>query len=158
MPSLAAVFRNSCHTFSKNHCLSTLHVLFACGCGWVSLPVCVNNDSTVFKHFDPLYALLCWKQFCPYLATNCRWISAPFIPSDTIDALLHVVCPWCKPLVEQSSLHHAHRAQTGYNWTTLAAYHRLTLSYSMARSQQCCQSYSENIQTLPFHFESPSYI
>jgi hypothetical protein len=28
------------------------------------------------------YTLHCGKQFCPYLAANCRWISAPFIPSN----------------------------------------------------------------------------
>jgi hypothetical protein len=42
--------------------------------------------------------------------------------------------------VEPSSLRHAHSAQMDCNWATLAAYHRLTLSYSMTRPQQCPQS------------------
>jgi hypothetical protein len=48
-------FRNSYPTVSKDHCLSTLHVLFVCGCGWASLPVFINNTgSAAFKHFGPL--------------------------------------------------------------------------------------------------------
>jgi hypothetical protein len=46
---------------------------------------------------------------------------------------LHIVCPWCKPLVEQSSLRHTHSAQTD-KWTALAACHILTFNYSMTRS------------------------
>jgi hypothetical protein len=62
-----------------------------------------------------------------------------------LHALLHVACPWWKPIAKQSSFHHAHLAQMDYNWTTLATYHHLTLSYSITRPQQCCQAYNENI-------------
>jgi hypothetical protein len=43
---------------------------------------------------------------------------------------------WCRLLVEC----HTHSAQMGFNWTTLAVSHYLTLSYSMTRYHQCCQS------------------
>jgi hypothetical protein len=46
-----------------------------------------------------LYTLHCGKQFCPYLAANCRWISAPFIPSDTKKCT--TAC--CFSLVQNSS-------------------------------------------------------
>jgi hypothetical protein len=125
--------RNSYPTVFKNLCLSTLHVLFVCGCGWASLPVCINNaGSAAFKHFGPLvHTSLRPTVFCPYLTANCRWVCAPFIISDTKNALLHVACPWCKSLTEQSTLRHAHSAQKDYNWTTLAACHCTTLSYGM---------------------------
>jgi hypothetical protein len=46
-----------------------------------------------------LYTLQCGKQFCPYLAANCRWISAAFIPSDTNKCT--TAC--CLSLVQTSS-------------------------------------------------------
>jgi hypothetical protein len=95
-------------------------------------------------------ALRCGQRFCPYLAANCWWTSAPFIPSDTRRRTIACCFPWCKPPVEQSSSRHAHSAQADYNWTTLAARHHLTLSYSMTRSQQCFQSDNENIPIFPF--------
>jgi hypothetical protein len=42
-----------------------------------------------------------------------------------------------------------------YNWTTLAACHCLTLSYSMTRPQQCCQSYKEIVPILSLLFNFP---
>jgi hypothetical protein len=54
----------------------------------------------LLKIFIHSFTLHCGKQFCPYLANNCRWISATFIPSDTKSAQLHVACPWCKTVVE----------------------------------------------------------
>jgi hypothetical protein len=92
------------------------------------------------------YTLHCGKQFCLYLAANC-WC---FIPSDTKKCT--TAC--CLSLVQTSSgtviLHHANMAQTDCNWTTLTWCHCLTLSFSMTRPQQCCQSYNENIPILPY--------
>jgi hypothetical protein len=45
------------------------------------------------------YTLHCGKQFCPSLAHNCLWISAPFIPSDTRRCT--VAC--CLSLVQTTS-------------------------------------------------------
>jgi hypothetical protein len=81
--------------------------------------------------------------------------SAPFILSDTRNALLNVACPWCKPLVVQLSLCRAHSAQMDYNWTALAEYHCLTLSLSMTRPEQCWQLSNESIPMLHLLFESP---
>jgi hypothetical protein len=64
-------FRNSYSTVSKNHCVSTLHVLFVCGCGWASLPVCINNtDSADFKHFDPLVHTPLWQTVLSMLGSQ----------------------------------------------------------------------------------------
>jgi hypothetical protein len=40
-------------TVSKNHCLSTLYVVFVCGCEWASLPVCINNNGSAAWNFQP---------------------------------------------------------------------------------------------------------
>jgi hypothetical protein len=69
---------------------------------------------------------------------------------------INVARPWCKLLVLQSSLRYTHKEQMHYNWTTLAACHCMTLSYSMTGPQQRCHSYNENIPILPL--PSPSYI
>lgn len=48
-------FHSSYHTLSKNHCFSTFHVLFICGCGLGSLPACMNYPGLAsFKPFHPL--------------------------------------------------------------------------------------------------------
>jgi hypothetical protein len=56
----------------------------------------------------------------------------PFILLDTKNTLLHVSCYWYKPPMEQSNLRRAYSAQADYNWTTLAACHRVTLSCSLS--------------------------
>jgi hypothetical protein len=104
-------FRSSYPRVCKNNCLITLHILFVCGCGWVSLPVCINSTSpAAFKHFDSLIHTSLWQTVLSILGNQLSMDLYPFIPSDTKNSQLHVACPWCKFVVEQSSLHHI--------WTT----------------------------------------
>jgi hypothetical protein len=60
-----------------------------------------------------LYTLYYGKQFCPYVAANCRWVLPLSYHHTSGNIVLHVAWSWCNPLVEHSSLHHAYRAQTG---------------------------------------------
>jgi hypothetical protein len=130
-----------------------LHVLFICGFGWVSWPVCINTGLAAFKHFDPLIHTSLWQTVLSTLGSQLSVGLCPF-HSFRHQKLHHCILLvlGAKPLVEQSSLHHAHSAQTDYNWTTLAESHHLTLSYSMTRPQQRCQSCNENIPILPLLF------
>jgi hypothetical protein len=110
LPSLAVLHP----TVFKNHCLNTLHVLFLCGCGWASLPVCVNKiGSAAFKTFRSARTLFTVENSSIRTWQPVVYGSLPlsFLQTQK-DAQLHVTCPWCKPLAEQSSLRHAHSAQT----------------------------------------------
>jgi hypothetical protein len=95
-----------------------------------------------------LYTLPCGKQFCPYLAANCRWISYNFISSDTKKRIIA-----CCFFVVQTSRRAVIFTLTRHKRTTTEPHSQhtnLTLSYSMTRRQQCCQSHNENIPMLPF--------
>jgi hypothetical protein len=110
-------FRISYPTVSKNHCWSTRLVLFVCGCGWASLPVCINDTgSAAFKHFDPLVHTSLWQTVLSILGSQLSMNLCTFHSfRHQTNTLLHVSCPWYKPVVEQSSLRHAHSAQADYS-------------------------------------------
>lgn len=117
-----------------------------CGSGWVSLPVCISDTgSCAFKHLSTCRHFI--------MATGLSIIDSQLLLDLCIfrscrhqkNALLHIVCPWCRPALEQSCLCHIHRVQY---WITLAACQSLTFSYSITRRQQCYQSYNENIPVL----------
>jgi hypothetical protein len=76
-------FCNSYRTVSKNHCLTTLYVLFVCGCGHPYLSASITLVWLFLDFSIHLCTLHCGKQFCPYLEASYQWISAPFISSDT---------------------------------------------------------------------------
>jgi hypothetical protein len=138
MPSLAEISA-VVTVVSKNHSLSTLQVLFVDvdGCPYLSASTTlVWLLSNILIHS---YTLHCGKQFCPYLAANCRWISAPFIPKPTI------AC--CLSLVQTSS------GAVIFMPCSLGT-DKLQLNHtcSMTRPQQCCQSYNENIPILLLFF------
>jgi hypothetical protein len=112
-----AAISTSYPTVSKNHCLSMLHVFLVCGCGWTFLSLCINNTgSAAFKHFEPPVHTSLWQKVLSILSSQLSMDLCPiFSFRHQKTALLHVACPWCKTLVEQSSLCHAHLAQT--DWT-----------------------------------------
>jgi hypothetical protein len=141
----------SCSPFAEwvwrnNRSLGAFSVLFTldvCGRPHLSAPITlVRLLLNISIHS---YTPHCGKQFCPLSVANCRWVSAPFSPSEPTSALLQVACLWCRPLVKQLSSRFANLTQANFYWTTLAACHRPTLSNSKTRPQQWCRSYKENI-------------
>jgi hypothetical protein len=135
-------FCNSYPTVSSNHCLRFAHLWL-----WMGIfTVCINNTgSAAFKNIDPLIHTSLWQTVLPILINQLS-MDLPLLFLQTLKrAILHTACPWCKPIVEHSSLHHARSAQTDSNRTTFTACHFLTLSYSMTGPKQCSQSYNENI-------------
>jgi hypothetical protein len=100
------------------------------------------------------YRRHCGKEFCLYFAANCRWISAPFIPSGTkictIACYLSVVQTSSGAVIFTPCSLGTNGLQLNHTLSMLP----LTLSYSMARPQQCCQLYNEAIPILTLLFES----
>jgi hypothetical protein len=72
-------------TYSFQESLLEHASCFVCLWMWMgTLTWCINNSgSSALRYFDPSYTLHCGKQFCPYVAAKCQWISARFVPSDT---------------------------------------------------------------------------
>jgi hypothetical protein len=103
---------------------------------WMGVLACLHQRHW-FGRFQTLRPMCKhYTTVCPYLAANCRWTSASFISSDKKKACL------LSSVVVQSTLCHTLSPRLNCNWTTLAAWHCLTLSYSTTRSQHCCRSYS----------------
>jgi hypothetical protein len=139
-PRMKNINTQSCSNFhsiyptaSKKHCLSKVHILFICGCGFTSLPVCINTGSTAFKCSDPLVHTSLWQTVVhTWHPVFNRSLPLSFLQSSK-NVLLHVACPRCKPVVQLSSLHHTHSAQANYSWTTFSVCHHLTLRKSTTK-------------------------
>jgi hypothetical protein len=113
--------------------LIKFHILFFV-CGWPPLPVSINNTCSAVLNI--------WSTHKNFIATKSSVHTLePIVDGSltlsflliTKNAILHIAFPWCKPLVQQSSLRHARSTQIDFGWTTLRAQHCLLLSYSMTR-------------------------
>jgi hypothetical protein len=103
-----------------------------------------------------LYTFRSGKQFCPYLTANYRWVSVPFIPSDTKeDAVLLVLGGNLSGAVifTPCSL-----GTNGQQRTTLSACHSLIFSYSTTRPQAVLPIIQRKYPNLPLLFGSPYYV
>jgi hypothetical protein len=113
-----------------------------------------NTCVAAFKLFDPLIHASLWKNSSVHTWQPMVDGSLPLlllqIPRN---ALLHVACPWCEPLVEQSSLCHAHLVQTDYNWKMavfwVVASCSLVEVYHHFRSPHCLHHQGDD-RTLPW--------
>jgi hypothetical protein len=93
-----------------------LHVLFVDVDGRPYLSASITLVQLLLNISIHLNTLHCGKRFCPYLVANFFNWSLPLSFLQTPkNALLLVACASCKPVVEQSSLCHAHLAQTTHS-------------------------------------------
>jgi hypothetical protein len=142
MPSLAAI--SAIVTIDFSRILAWARLMF---CVFVDGRSYLSASSTLVRLLLNIsfhtYTIHCGKQFCTYLAANCRWISATFVPPTPKNAQLQVAFRGVNLLCS-----HLYTMLTRQRRTTTEPHtqcHRLTLSYGMTKSQQCCQSYNENI-------------
>jgi hypothetical protein len=83
MPSLAAIFATVTLQFPRITAWARSFCSFVDVDGRPHLSASTTLVRLLLNTASHSYTLRCGKQFCPHLAANCRWVSAPFIPSGT---------------------------------------------------------------------------
>jgi hypothetical protein len=89
-------FCNTCLAVSKNHCFSTLHVLFICGREWPSLSACTTTGSAALKHFDEIVHLIVANiSVRSWQPTVDGFLPVLFLQLPR-NARVHIASHWCK--------------------------------------------------------------